>query len=312
MSWLRWNGLRSRCADAPGAEIGERLAGLGYGLRLARRPDVRILTMNIFAHHRNWDERRHVLRAGLGDLRPDVATFQEAITTDGYDQVTDILGPGYHVFHQGGRSTDGGGASIASRWPLEVIREVDLQVDRRLYQSGWIGSVAIVAIAAPEPIGSVLLVHHKPTWQSGAEAERELQALTSARIVEEMLGGDKRHVVLAGDFDATPDAASIRFWTGRQSLDGTSVYYQDAWEAVHGDEAGHTFTPVNGIRSDRWRPRPGRRIDYIMVRCGDHGATLDIKGCDLAFDLPVEGTWASDHFGVVADLEPAPSTETPP
>jgi endonuclease/exonuclease/phosphatase family metal-dependent hydrolase len=182
----------------------------------------------------------------------------------------------------------------------------------RLYASGWIGSLAVVEIAAPEPVGPVLVVHHKPTWQSGVERERELQAVASARIVEEILEGAERHVVLAGDFDATPDASSIRFWTGRQSLHGMSVYYQDAWEALHGDKAGHTFTPTNAIRSDRWRPRPGRRIDYIMVRCGDHGATLDITHCELAFDRPVDGIWASDHYGIVADFEPAPSTQNPP
>jgi endonuclease/exonuclease/phosphatase family metal-dependent hydrolase len=155
-------------------------------------------------------------------------------------------------------------------------------------------------------------VHHKPTWQSGAERERERQAVASARIVEEILDGSDGHVVLAGDFDATPDAASIRFWTGRQSLDGMSVYYQDAWEAVHGNEPGHTFTPDNALRSPSWRPRPARRIDYVMVRCGDHGATLDVTGCELAFNQPVRGVWASDHFGVVADLEPAAFTTDPP
>jgi endonuclease/exonuclease/phosphatase family metal-dependent hydrolase len=273
---------------------------------------VRVLTMNLFAHHRNWAERREVLSAGARDLNPDLAVFQEAIRTATYDQVDEILGPGYHVFHQRGRSDDGGGASIASRWPLEVCREADLQMTDGLYRSGWIGSLAVVEVRAPKPIGPVLLVHHKPTWQSGVELERERQAVASARIVEEIVAGTDRHVVLAGDFDATPDSASIRFWTGRQSLDGMSVYYQDAWEAVHGDEPGHTFTPANGIRSGRWRPRPGRRIDYVMVRCGDHGATLDITGCELAFDRSVGGVWASDHFGVWADLEPAPVTTDPP
>jgi endonuclease/exonuclease/phosphatase family metal-dependent hydrolase len=273
---------------------------------------MRMLTMNIFSHHRDWEVRRPVLASGLRRLGPDVVTFQEVFRTDSYDEVVELFGPGYHVFHQRGRDEDGGGASIASRWPFEVIHEADLQVNDRLYKSGWIGSLAVIQIAVPEPIGPVLLVQHKPTWQSGAELERELQAVASARIVEEILDGTVRHVVLAGDFDASPDSASIRFWTGRQSLDGMSVYYQDAWEAVHGDEPGHTFTPENGLRSDVWRPRPGRRLDYIMVRCGDHGATLDVMSCELAFDQPVGGVWVSDHFGVVADLEPARSTTNPP
>jgi hypothetical protein len=57
---------------------------------------------------------------------------------DGYDQVTDILGPGYHVAHQtereagrGGDIEDGQGISIASRWPLGYVREPDLNVTPR-------------------------------------------------------------------------------------------------------------------------------------------------------------------------------------
>lgn len=37
-------------------------------------------------------------------------------------------------------------------------------------------------------------------------------------------------------FDATPDAASIRFLRGRQSLRGTSVHFIDAWVYAHPDE----------------------------------------------------------------------------
>ncbi len=41
------------------------------------------------------------------------------------------------------------------------------------------------------------------------------------------------YVVLAGDLDATPDAASVRFWRGLRFLGDTSVCYQDAWESTH-------------------------------------------------------------------------------
>lgn len=273
---------------------------------------MRVLTLNLFGHHRDWSARRPVVTDGMRRLAPDVVVFQEAVVGDDHDQVAEVLGNGHEVHHQPGRSEDGSGASIASRWPMRVIRQADLHVTDAGDPTGWIGSLAIVEIDAPAPIGPVLVVHHKPTWQSGAEAERERQALRSARIVEDLLGGADRHVVLAGDFDATPDAGSIRFWTGRQSLEGTSVCYQDAWEAIHGDEPGHTFTPANGLRSGRWRPRPGRRIDYVMVRCGDHGATLDVVGCELVFDGAVDGVWASDHFGICADLEPIPSSDDPP
>lgn len=125
-------------------------------------------------------------------------------------------------------------------------------------------------------------------------------------IIEELVGRHSLHVVLTSDMNADPSAASVRFWTGRQSLDGVSVCYRDAWESAHPAEQGHTYTPVNPLIPDwDW---PFRRIDYIFVRCGEHGGPiLAIAACELAFDQPVGGVWASDHFGVVADLEVPPS-----
>ena len=63
----------------------------------------------------------------------------------------------------------------------------------------------------------------------------------------------------------------------------------------------HTFSAANLLTPRSW---PFQRIDHILIRCGsDDMPTLDITGCELAFDTPVDGTWASDHFGLVADFE---------
>jgi endonuclease/exonuclease/phosphatase family metal-dependent hydrolase len=85
-----------------------------------------------------------------------------------------------------------------------------------------------------------------------------------------------------------------------------SVAYRDAWH--HGDP-GHTFTPENPTmptgEEEHWRLEPGRRIDYVLIRCSDHGPTLDTRSCERLFDEPVGGVWASDHFGVAAELADA-------
>ena len=61
------------------------------------------------------------------------------------------------------------------------------------------------------------------------------------------------------------------------------------------------FAYAQGMRP--FRDWPFRRVDYIFLRFGAHGGNaLDIAGCDLAFDEPINGVWASDHFGLVADL----------
>jgi endonuclease/exonuclease/phosphatase family metal-dependent hydrolase len=85
----------------------------------------------------------------------------------------------------------------------------------------------------------VLLIATTFAWRLDAEAARERQALALTDL-------DARHrgalpTIVAGDLNAGPDAASIRFLTGLQSLAGRSVHYHDAW-AVAGDGAGHTWT----------------------------------------------------------------------
>jgi endonuclease/exonuclease/phosphatase family metal-dependent hydrolase len=148
------------------------------------------------------------------------------------------------------------------------------------------------------------VVHHKPVWPIHLEVVRERQSVIAARAVEDLVAERRpAHVVLLGDLDATPDAASVRFWTGRQSLEGTGVAYHDAWESAHPDDPGHTFTPRNALVDAGSMPlvRP-RRIDYVMVRGEHHGPTLRVRSCAQVLPEPVDGVQASDHHGVVAEL----------
>jgi endonuclease/exonuclease/phosphatase family metal-dependent hydrolase len=252
-----------------------------------------------------WSARRSVLAEGLRVLDPDLVAFQEVIRHDDYDQVTDLLGPGYEVAHQTRREADGSGVSIASRWPLGEVHELDLQVTPR--SAGFLAVALVAEVQAPPPIGPLLFINHKPNFELALEHERGLQAVITASLLERLVSGRELHVVVAGDFDAAPDAASMRFWRGRQALGDTSVCYRDAWEHIHPDDPGHTFTPANPMVAEgTWPLERGRRIDHVLVRCAEHGPSLDITACVRLFDRPVEGVWASDHFGLVADLAVAP------
>jgi endonuclease/exonuclease/phosphatase family metal-dependent hydrolase len=265
--------------------------------------DVRIATLNVWGRHDPWPARRSILIEGFRELQPDVVGLQEAITLDGYEQIADLLGPNYNLVHQTkGLIGDGNGngIGIASRWPVGEVREVNLHLTPRT--ADFPCATLIAEIFAPDPVGPFLFVNHFPNWQLNFEYEREIQTVAAARVVEELAEARRCHVVLAGDLDADPNAATIRFWTGRQSLDRVSVCYRDAWESAHPNELGHTFTPeapyVRGAAPD-W---PFRRIDYIFVRCDRSGPTLNIAACSRIFDEPRNGVWGSDHFGLVADL----------
>jgi len=136
-----------------------------------------------------------------------------------------------------------------------------------------------------------------------AERERELQAVAVVRRIEELVADEPAHVVLGGDFNAEPHSSSMRFLTGRASLEGMSTAYRDGWESTHGDAPGLTFEPRNPLTAiDEPGLDRGRRIDYVLVRCGDHGPTLRIVDAGLALHEPVGGMQPSDHYDVIADL----------
>ena len=196
---------------------------------------------------------------------------------------------------------DGQGASIGSRWPIDRVHEVDLNVTPRT--ADFACTTPVAEIAAPEPFGPLVFVDHVPSWQLQYEQERELQALAAARFVEELAG--ERHVISAGDFSADPDSAGVRFLTGRQSLDG---------------RASATAMP-GSARTQPSRARPRRRgTPSSTTGTGRSGGSTTSSSAAAStagrrspsptapsvFDEPADGVWASDHFGVVADLEPPP------
>lgn len=278
---------------------------------------LRVLTLNVLTlTDADGRRRQEVIRRGLPGLRPDVVAMQEVTRTPDFDQARHLLGPDFTLVDLPGRSPTGTGEILASRWPVGAVATLDLPVAGDPHEPMRATAVA-AEVLLPDPMGTVLVVHHRGTYQLQREDIRELQAVATARFVENLATERPgMPVVLVGDFNADSDAASIRFLTGRQSLDGMSVRYEDAWSATHPGQAGHTFTPRNPlVRAGQMPLERGRRIDHIMVRSGPHGPLLDVADCHLIFTEPDGGVWPSDHYGVSADLRPphhAPGTWAAP
>jgi hypothetical protein len=209
----------------------------------------RVLTLNLWQPYGSWADRRCVLSQGIQEAKPDLVAFAESVKTSDYDQAADLLGPGFTIAHSKTRDPNEMGISIASRWSLGQIYELDLSVTART--AGFPCTTLAAEINAPDSISPLLFVHHFPSWQLNLEYERELQAVAAARFVEERVSQNLRQVVMAGDLDEDPEGAGIRFFTGRQSLHGLSVCYRDAWESTHPGDPGHTFTPPCEIGTRR-------------------------------------------------------------
>lgn len=268
---------------------------------VASRPTVRVLTLNVFGPaNPDWERRHRLVAEVVRDLDPDVVALQEVpVTTP--DVLDVLLGDGYHRTHFDRPADDGVAGTLATRWPHRVVRRVDLAVGPHVRETlPW---AETVIVEADTPVGALVVAHHKPSWPFPAEADREQQALLAIDAIEAHVTGRAVHVVVLGDFDATPDSASLQLWRGRRSVGGRSVCYQDAWEYVNPTDPGFTFDLENPlVRDGECATAVSRRIDHVLVRSGSHGPTLQVVGCRRVLDGPVDGVWASDHYGVLADL----------
>jgi endonuclease/exonuclease/phosphatase family metal-dependent hydrolase len=113
-----------------------------------------------------------------------------------------------------------------------------------------------------------------------------------------------------GDFNAEPESAEIRYLAGLQSMDGASTHFRDAWSVAGGPGPGITWSRANPL-THPWL-EPDRRIDYVWVGMPRrHGLGL-IERCEVVADSPVEGVWASDHFGVYVELRGPDEVEEAP
>ena len=221
-----------------------------------------------------------------------------------------LAGTGLHATHQAAvldRMPPGadrfGGTAVATRWPHQVRAVLENRMADARDIHWW---TLAVSVAVPE-MGEQLFIAPTTPWRLDAEAARECQAIDITDL-------DDRHrtalpTIIAGDLNASPEAASIRYLSGLQTLNGRSAHYHDAW-MVAGDGPGHTWTvenPVAAAELERVIGQAGhrRRIDYVFVGSAHAHPRVRsrIAAARLVADRPVDGVWLSDHAGVLVDLD---------
>jgi len=252
-----------------------------------------------------------IINREIRRLNPNLISFQEVVRTPSFNQLDRLLdGTDFHRSHQADLQTYAppfsdryGGGAVATRWPHKAEQVLDL----RLAGANDVPWATIAVSVTISDLGELLFIGATASWRLNAEDVREEQALALTDL-------DSRHrrelpTIIAGDFNAAPDSASIRFLTGLQSLNGRSVHYHDAW-AIACDGPGFTWATTNpnatkGVDQLVRQPTHARRIDYFFIGGWDaHPKTFaDVKKATLAFDQPFEGEWPSDHFGVLVDLD---------
>jgi endonuclease/exonuclease/phosphatase family metal-dependent hydrolase len=232
------------------------------------------------------------------------------VRAPGRDQLSELLdGLDLHATHQADVQAAAppfadryGGAAIATRRPHRLVEALDQRVAGG-EDTPWATLAAAVDLAE---MGKLLFVATTGAWRPTAAAARERQALAVDDLAARHGAGLPK--VLVGDFNAGPDASSLRYLTGRQALDGRSAFWVDAW-AARGEGPGHTWTAENphaaaGAQALFGRSGVNERFDYVFVSAPDPAAktTVEVLSVQRVFHEPVDGLWLSDHCGVLAEI----------
>jgi len=277
--------------------------------RMATGRTLSVLTLNCWGVGAPLEERMAIIRRGMAALRPDVAAFQEVIVRrDGFDQGALLVDGAWYcrVFAAAFSWSDDGvmvahdhasggfGNLIASRWPIVLSEE------RRLpgREGDEPRTVLGALIETSDGVLPVLTTHLD--WEFDQGCVRERQVMVVDDFARELVWKADLPPVVMGDFNAHPDSTEMRYLRGLSSLDGRSTYFQDAWEV--GGPGGRGCTWDNRNRFAAYAHEPDRRIDYILVGAPDARGRGVVSSARLVFDDPAGDVFASDHFGVLAEI----------
>lgn len=263
---------------------------------------VRVVSFNFWNDRHDPERRLEVAIEGLHALQPDLVGLQEIIDATptsenqagrmaralGFEWRYDVVDP---VRPEGAL-----GNAVLSRYPIVSHASMLLPGPPEDARRALLCTV-------DAPAGHLPFVTCHLAWEMWQAPRREAQVVALDEFVRAHPA--ELPAIMTGDFNATPDATAIRFLTGRTGLQGRGAYYRDCFQRRHPDAHGFTWSTKNP-NTVRWIER-NRRIDYIFVGQMTErgwGAVLDAR---IILDIPgPDGTFASDHFGVYAEIGVAP------
>jgi endonuclease/exonuclease/phosphatase family metal-dependent hydrolase len=263
---------------------------------------LRVLTLNIWNLSGPWRERRVEVAAWLTRLAPDVVCLQEVVQDDTGRSQADWLAAapgvdelGYHVVFGPGLDLDDGrhfGNAVLTRAPVTASECVALPSGDEPTE----GRVVLHVRTAGTDVFSTHL-----NWQFHHGVIREAQVLALVDAVDRLTDPTAPlPPIVAGDLNAEPDSTEVRFLAGRASLNGRSVYFQDAWRVAGGGAPGFTWDNRNPYAARE--QEPDRRIDYVLVGWRREDGAGRVEAARVVCNRTLTGCFASDHFGLLAEI----------
>jgi endonuclease/exonuclease/phosphatase family metal-dependent hydrolase len=242
---------------------------------------MKILTLNTWNVQGPWQQRWEIIFEALERIRPDIAAFQEVQKGDWAGEIQRRSGFEHMVFPE-----EPGGLMFLSRFPIQEWECLTLKTQSATEEYKRYALYARLDMGAQ----SLSVFDTHLSWRLPEGKTRERQ-------VGELLDFIKRRtakglVLAMGDFNAPPDTKEIR----KMMLEGGFI---DLFGVKHPGKPGLTWDNMNPFAAGSSEPLPNRRIDYIFMQ----GLSITkVAAVDVVLTKPKNGIFASDHFGVLAEL----------
>jgi endonuclease/exonuclease/phosphatase family metal-dependent hydrolase len=271
---------------------------------MSAHPHIRVGTWNLWWRFGAWERRCRTIARVLELVDADVLGLQEVWSTERENQAEALAAQlGMHFVwapspsperwqERIGDGTVAVGTAILSRWPL-------VDHDVRALQGADMPALHAV-VDTPTGRLPVFTVHLDSA--PGASSLRCRQVAALAAFVAEKGDGDLP-AVITGDFNAEPDSDEIRLLEGHKTAPAVpGQVFVDAWRFADAGSPDATWDSCNPHAAALGFP--DSRIDYVFVGmpASGRGRVLGVRRFGAA---PVDGVWASDHFGVLAHIADA-------
>lgn len=254
------------------------LAACGPGTEEPRT--VTVLTYNIWHDQQDWPARLEAIVTGLDAVDADVVCLQEVLQNPDLPNqavtLADRLGYAhYFASWDSAGSAKRYGNAILTRDPVSDsgFRLLEPHDDYRV--------VAHVRVDPGTGPVDVYCTHLHHTRERPELRQHQIDGVLE--FIDETRGAGP--VVLAGDFNAFVSAPE---------LDALEPRFTDAFGMLRDD--ADSITTLNEAKG-----HTPRRIDHIFVAPGTE-TRLVPDSTGLVLDTPIDGVWASDHFGVLVRL----------
>lgn len=275
-----------RCLGKHGSGLSRR--GADATLSLMSAATLRVVTFNTWGAEPPLVPRLIAAADGLRSLAPDLIALQEVRAgpdlRNTAEQLAERLG-GYEVSYRVATPDDDGeeeGLALLSRDPLADLRVRELPDARPRSRR--------IVLSARLPAAAPLWVHTTHLhWRLEDEGARVRQTAAITDWVDELGGAH----ILCGDFNATPEAPSVRHVVEQGGFVDAGAGTGDTWS-----ERNPGTLPLRWLGANR-------RIDYVFVRSSDDLA-LGVDAAQVVLDRRgAGGHFPSDHFAVWAELSVA-------